>query len=101
MSPTRTIALAALLGTTGLLQAQEAASPSPSATPDPAAGAPQPGALPATPAPAPAPAVAAAKPSPNVTVNLINRLVEKGVLTKEEAAEMIQQAEQKKFNAGQ
>jgi Putative porin len=34
-----------------------------------------------------------AAPSQNVTVNLINRLVQKGVLTQAEAAEMIQQAE--------
>lgn len=34
----------------------------------------------------------AAKPSQSVTVNLINRLVQKGVLTQEEAAEMIEQA---------
>ncbi len=35
----------------------------------------------------------AAAPSENVTVNLINRLVAKGILTQAEAAEMIQQAE--------
>ena len=35
----------------------------------------------------------AATPSENVTINLINRLVEKNILTKEEAATMIQQAE--------
>jgi hypothetical protein len=35
----------------------------------------------------------AANPSENVTINLINRLVEKNILTKEEAAAMIQQAE--------
>lgn len=33
------------------------------------------------------------EPSRNVTINLINRLVERGVLTKEDAAELIQQAE--------
>jgi hypothetical protein len=33
------------------------------------------------------------EPSTNVTVNLINRLVEKGILTQAEAADMIQQAE--------
>ena len=38
----------------------------------------------------PAPAAA---PSANVTINLINRLVAKGILTQAEAAEMIQQAE--------
>ncbi|MDD5200593.1 MAG: putative porin [Terrimicrobiaceae bacterium] len=32
-------------------------------------------------------------PSQNVTINLINRLVQRGVLTKEDAAELIQQAE--------
>ena len=32
-------------------------------------------------------------PSQNVTINLINRLVEKGILTKQDAAELIKQAE--------
>jgi hypothetical protein len=41
----------------------------------------------------------AAAASPNVTVNLINRLVQKGVLTQAEAAEMIQQAEADAANA--
>jgi len=40
---------------------------------------------PSTPAPA--------TPSQNVTINLINRLVKKGVLSKEDAADLIQQAE--------
>ena len=35
----------------------------------------------------------AAAPTANVTVNLINRLVQKGILTQAEAAEMIQQAQ--------
>ncbi len=39
-------------------------------------------------APAPVPS-----PSQNVTVNLINRLVQRGVLAKEDAADLIQQAE--------
>ena len=41
----------------------------------------------------------AAAPTTNVTVNLINRLVQKGILSKEEAAEMIQQAENDAANA--
>jgi hypothetical protein len=36
---------------------------------------------------------AAVAPSENVTINLINRLVQKGILTQDEAKEMIQQAE--------
>ena len=42
------------------------------------------------------PATPAAKPVPstNVTINLINRLVERGVLSKEDAAELIKQAQQ-------
>jgi hypothetical protein len=36
---------------------------------------------------------APATPSENVTINLINRLVSKGILTQEEAGEMIKQAE--------
>ena len=56
---------------------------------DPTADSPQPGDLPqptATPLPA-------APPTENVTINLINRLVQKGILTQAEAAEMIQQAQ--------
>src|SRR5262245_33573699 len=33
------------------------------------------------------------RPSQNVTVNLINRMVEKGLLTREDATDLIQQAE--------
>ena len=33
------------------------------------------------------------RPSQNVTINLINRMVEKGLLTKEDATDLIQQAE--------
>ncbi|MCE9610968.1 MAG: putative porin [Chthoniobacter sp.] len=39
------------------------------------------------------PSLAKAAPSESVTINLINRLVERGVLTKEDAAGLIQQAE--------
>ncbi len=42
---------------------------------------------------APVTSSAAPSPSQNVTINLINRLVQRGVLTKEDAAELIQQAE--------
>ncbi len=44
---------------------------------------------PSTEAPAPQPT-----PSENVTVNLINRLVERGVLTKEDSADLMRMAEQ-------
>ena len=37
--------------------------------------------------------VASSTPTSNATINLINRLVQKGILTQAEAAEMIQQAE--------
>lgn len=37
--------------------------------------------------------VASSTPTSNATINLINRLVQKGILTEAEAAEMIQQAE--------
>lgn len=48
----------------------------------------------ATPTPAGSPSpVASATPSQNVTINLINRLVQRGVLTKEDADELIKQAE--------
>ena len=98
MSPTRTFAIAALLGTTGLLRAEEVTTETAEVAPakaplseslDPTIEAPLASDLPAE----PAPVVADAKPSPNVTVNLINRLVEKKILTREEADEMIHQAE--------
>ncbi len=85
--------LVACLGTASLLQAQNAAPATPPATPavsatapDPTAPGPLPGDLPAAPTPA-------AAPTPNVTVNLINRLVQKNILTRAEADEMIKQAE--------
>ncbi len=99
MSPTRTFAIVSLLGASCLLKAQEVAtetaevSPAgnaPSAeSPDPTADAPQASDLPVQPAPVAAPSA----PSQNVTINLINRLVEKKILTREEADEMIKQAE--------
>ena len=46
-----------------------------------------------------APALPNAAPSENVTVNLINRLVAKGILTQAEAGVMIQQAEADAANA--
>jgi hypothetical protein len=58
------------------------AAPTPSPTPVVAASP----AASATPAPS-------ATPSQNVTINLINRLVQRGVLTKEDADELIKQAE--------
>jgi hypothetical protein len=101
MSAIRPIAIAALLGAASLLHSEEVAtettpveSPAETAAPDsevldPSAEAPRPSDLPAE----PAPAVAPAAPTSNVTVNLINRLVQKGILGQAEAAEMIQQAE--------
>ncbi|MEO5913108.1 MAG: putative porin [Luteolibacter sp.] len=84
-----------LLAATGTLRAEEVVTetapvtPSGEAalseTPDPVIDTPPAGDL-------PAPAQTAA-PSPNVTVNLINRLVEKKILTREEANVMIQQAQ--------
>jgi hypothetical protein len=56
-------------------------------SPDPTAAAPLATDLPAEKKPP------AAAPSENVTINLINRLVQKGILTQAEAAEMIQQAQ--------
>jgi hypothetical protein len=90
MSTARTFALAALAGATSLIHAEEVATETtpvtqaetaPSDPLDPAAD------LPADSAP---PQAAA---SPNVTVNLITRLVQKGILSQAEAAEMIQQAQ--------
>ncbi len=70
----------ALLGAATLLHAQ-----------DPATTAPAAGDLPVSPA----------APTPNVTVNLINRLVQKGILSQAEAATMIQQAETDAATAAQ
>jgi hypothetical protein len=84
MSTTRPILLASLLAATGTLRAQENLADQL----DPTLDAPLATDLPAEPAPA-----AAAAPSPNVTVNLINRLVEKGILSQLEATELIRQAE--------
>lgn len=101
MSATRPIAIAALLGAAGLLHAEEVAtettpveSPAEASAPslevlDPSAEAPRPSDLPAE----PAPAVAPAAPTSNVTINIINRLVEREILTRAEADEMIQQAQ--------
>ncbi|MEI6175417.1 MAG: putative porin [Verrucomicrobiota bacterium] len=91
-----------LLVSTGALMAQEPTTEkpvvektkqAPAATPaddqpDPTLASPLSTDLPAEPKPQ-----QAATPTQNVTVNLINRLVQKGVLTQAEAAEMIQQAE--------
>jgi hypothetical protein len=84
MSNTRSILLASLFAATGTLRAQENLADQL----DPTLDAPLATDLPVEPAPA-----AAAAPSPNVTVNLINRLVEKGILTQLEATELIRQAE--------
>lgn len=59
-----------------------------SESPDPTADAPLATDLPAEKKPADP-----AAPSENVTINLINRLVSKGILTRDEAGEMIKQAE--------
>lgn len=72
-----------LVGTASRLLAQE-----PSDVPLDAIPLPE-----APPADAAASAAATGAPSTNVTVNLITRLVEKGILTREEAAVMIRQAE--------
>lgn len=60
---------------------------------DPTVDAPLASDLPVEKTPAPA------APSTNVTINLINRLVQKGILSQAEAAEMIQQAEADAVNA--
>ena len=87
MSHARPILIASLLAATGTLHAQEPAAKNLAASLDPAVDAPLATDLPAGPAAAPA------APSQNVTVNLISRLVQKGILSQAEAAEMIQQAE--------
>ena len=96
MSSSPTIILAAVLGTCRLLAAEEVSTETTTIAPnsalsesnDPVIDAPLTSDLPAEAATA-----KSAGPSTNVTVNLIARLVEKGVLTQEEATVMIQQAE--------
>lgn len=85
--------------------AQAAAKPEPAATPAPKPAPESAESMPVSDAsiaastgadlvpPASAAPPAPITPSQNVTINLINRLVQRGVLTKEDAAELIQQAE--------
>jgi len=73
--------------TTPVAPAPETGTNALSETPDPTIDSPLSNDLPADKTPPPA------TPSANVTINLINRLVAKGILTQAEAAEMIQQAE--------
>ena len=94
MSPIRLLLfpVVALLGASSLLRAEE---PATQTTPVDTAAAPLPADLPVS------PAAPAAAPSPSVTVNLISRLVQKGILTQAEAAEMIKQAEADAATAAQ
>ncbi|MEO8616194.1 MAG: putative porin [Luteolibacter sp.] len=100
MSHARPILIVSLFAATGTLHAQEPAAPAATSnlveTLDPTLDAPLSTDLPAAPV-----HTADAKPSTNVTINLINRLVQKGVLTQAEAAEMIKQAETDAANAAQ
>ena len=100
MYSTRPLLIAAFLGASSQLQAEEVttetapfAPPSvpTSGTADPVTDAPRSSDL----------SAASAAPSQNVTVNLISRLVQKGILTQEEAAGMIQQAEADAATAAQ
>ena len=67
--------------------AVDPSSPAPLPTPS------EPLAVTAPPVSEPELAPVAAAPSQNVTINLINRLVQRGVLSKEDAADLIKQAE--------
>jgi hypothetical protein len=84
MPPNRSFLIISFLGASSLLRAATSATETPPADPGPdnffATD------IPAAPAAAPA-------PSQNVTVNLINRLVQKGILTQDEAGALIKQAE--------
>jgi hypothetical protein len=97
MSITRPSLIVAFLGAASLLHAEEVNTETTqvertgselSDSLDPVADVPLSTDLPVEPA-----AEAPAAPSSNVTVNLINRLVQKGILSQAEAAEMIQQAQ--------
>ena len=86
MPPSRPFLLIALLHALNPLRAEETLAPAE----------PVPDAPPATGLPATQPA-----PSQNVTVNLINRLVQKNILTRDEATALIQQAEADAATAAQ
>lgn len=89
MSHTRQLLLSSLLVSLPTLHAQEAVVPT---APEPQAAPtdlPDVSLLPVNPDPAPIAPV----PSTNVTINLISRLVQKGILTQGEATELIKQAE--------
>ena len=95
MIPLRPVFIAACLGASSLSRAEVSAiQPAPSDPPPDAplatADVPLATDLPAAPA-----------PSPNVTVNLINRLVQKGILTQPEALDLIKQAEADAVTAAQ
>jgi len=85
----------------GLTLRLNAADPAPASSPEPSplAGNPlEPAAMTESSLPPPAAVTPSATPaftrSQNVTINLINRLVERGVLTKQDAAELIHMAEE-------
>ncbi len=98
------LSLVLLVFARSLAPAESADAPAPAATPVPAdlpvpAVTPAPAATPAQSAEASSAPQPAASPSPptrtqNVTINLINRLVLRGVLTKEDADELIKMAEE-------
>ena len=92
----QTLLALSLVGTASILHAQEPADIPPPDVPGDAVPLADGAALPDVPPAAPgAPATTSAvAPSTNVTVNLISRLVQKGILTQEEATVLIQQAEQ-------
>ncbi len=86
--PPLALAVAFALGFSTPVLAEESA-PTPEMRTGEPATAPEPG------SPAPDLANTAGKPAPstNVTINLINRMVEKGLLSKEDSADLIKQAE--------
>jgi len=103
MSATRQLTIAAILGASSLIHAEDvvtettdvaAAPPAQTAGGLDLADEPKVSDLPLQPVEA-----TTAAPSSNVTVNLISRLVQKGILTQAEAAEMIQQAQADAANA--
>jgi hypothetical protein len=80
------------LATTSVLAQDDAqTTPATPETPTPETSVPLPDAIPTE---TPTPATLPEGPTANATVNLISRLVQKGILTKEEAVELVQQANQ-------
>jgi hypothetical protein len=102
MSPNRKLLVAVFLGASSLVHAEDATpdnTPVAATAPTPLSESLDP--VTDTPLVSELPSKQAAAPSSNVTVNLIGRLVQKGILTQAEAVVLVQQAEADAATAAQ